>query len=467
MRLRRIPPGLLFALGLLSVSPLGQRLPARALLPVQEGGIQVVALTPPGARRPAEVSVAINPTNPDHVIAVLLQSGAPGEPRVSNHAYVSHDGGRNWSGAPAANPDGRAQGDDAVTFAADGTAYHSYISFDGIRVARPERAWSGIFVRSSRDGVQWQAPVAVVDHLNTASPFEDKPWVGVDRSADSAHRGNVYVAWTRFDIYGSKDPAHRSRIMVSRSRDRGQSFSVPLQISDDTGDALDSDGTLEGVVPIVGPAGEVYVAWAGPKGITIDRSTDGGWSFGQDRPVTSLAAGWDLPVTGLERHNGMPVAAVDFSSGSRRGTLYVNFLDERDGSPDVFVTSSTDAGETWSSPTRANAPDRGSVQMLTWMAVDPSDGSLNIVFHDRAGLSGTMTGVTLARSIDGGKTFVNYRLPVTAFECCARSEFFGDYNGIDAYAGRVVAAFPVLTPEGEQRVQAAVLRFKPGSQELQ
>ena len=458
---RRIAPGILVALGLVAVSPFEQAVPAR------NGGIEVVALTPPGATRPAEVSVAINPTHPNHVIAVLLQSGAPGEPRVSNHAYVSHDGGRSWTGAAAANAEGRAQGDDAVTFGADGTAYHSFISFDGIRAARPDRAWSGIFVRTSRDGAHWQAPVAVVDHVNTAVPFEDKPWVGVDRSSDSPHRGNVYVAWTRFDVYGSKDPAHRSHIMVSRSRDKGRSFSVPLEISDQTGDAVDSDGTLEGVVPVVGPAGDVYVAWAGQKGITVDKSTDGGWTFGKDRLVTSLTAGWDLPVAGLERHNGMPVAAVDGGSGPRRGTVYLNFLDERDGNLDVFVTSSTDGGQTWSLPVRVNEPDRGSAQLLTWMAVDPSDGSLNVIYHDRAGLTGTMTGVTLARSLDGGKTFRSHRLPVVPFDCCARSGFFGDYNGIDAFGGRVVAAFPILTPDGEQRVQAAVLRFKPGTQELE
>src|SRR5687767_9938802 len=113
----------------------------------------VVDVTRSGARRPAEVSVAINPTNADHVIAVMLQGGGPGEPRVSNHSYASFDGGLTWKPVPAQNADGRVQGDDAVVFGGDGTAYHAYISFDGIRVERPERAWSGIFVRSSRDGL--------------------------------------------------------------------------------------------------------------------------------------------------------------------------------------------------------------------------------------------------------------------------------------------------------------------------
>jgi hypothetical protein len=452
-------------------SPLGlaAALMAQAAPAQPHPGPRIVPVTTADARRPAEVSIAINPTNPDHVIAVMMQAGAPGEPRVTNYAYSSYDGGTTWRRDRAHNADGRVQGDDAVVFGRDGTAYHSYIAFDGIRVERPDRAWSGIFVRSSRDGRSWTTPVAVVDHINTAVPFEDKPWIGVDRGASSPHRGNVYVAWTRFDVYGSANPVHRSRIMFSRSRDGGRTFSTPLEISDETGDARDSDNTIEGVVPVAGANGNVYLAWAGPKGVVFDKSTDGGWTFGKDVHVSDMPGGWDAPVPGLERHNGMPVTAVDLSGGPNTGTIYVNWIDERHGDLDVFVAASKDQGVTWSAPVRVNDDPRGAAQMFTWLAVDPVDGALNLVFHDRRGQSGTMTGVTLARSVDGGRTFVNYPLSQPAFDCCAASSFFGDYNGIDAYGGRVVAAFPVLTgiAGDHQLVRAAIAKFRPGMQELQ
>lgn len=431
-------------------------------------GITVVDVTPGDARRPAEVSVAINPTNPDHVIAAMLQGGAPGQARVTNFAYTSVDGGLTWKAVARANPNVRVQGDDSVTFSRDGVAYHAFISFDGIRVERPERAGSGIFVASSKDGIEWNAPVPVIDHINTAIPFEDKPWVGVDRSEDSPHRGNVYVAWTRFDVYGSKDPAHRSHIMIARSRDGGRTFSTPHEISDATGDAIDSDGTVEGVVPAVGPNGDVYIAWAGPKGLVIDKSADGGWTFGHDVVITNMPGGWDLPLRGIERHNGMPITAVDVSDGSHKGSVYVNWIDERNGDTDVFVAASRDGAKTWSAPVRVNDDGKGFAQMFTWLAVDPVDGSLNVVFHDRRGgvAMGKMTGVTLARSVDGGTTFVNHKVPIPAFDCCDRSAFFGDYNGIDAYGGRVVAVFPVITANGTQKVQAALARFATGTQDL-
>jgi hypothetical protein len=277
----------------------------------------------------------------------------------------------------------------------------------------------------------------------------------------------VYVAWTRFDVYGSEDAAHRSRIMMARSRDGGRTFSTPLEISDETGDARDSDNTVEGAVPVAGPNGEVYIAWGGPKGLYFDKSTDGGWTFGNDVVITATPGGWDMPVPGLERHNGMPVTGVDISDGPSKGTVYVNWIDQRNGDPDVFLVSSKDAGRTWSAAVRVNDDPQGAAQLFTWLAVDPVDGAVNIVFHDRRGGRGTMTGVTLARSVDGGKTFVNHPVPVTPFDCCEKSGFFGDYNAIDAYGGRVVAAFPVLTTTGQQKVQAAVARFRPGTQDLQ
>lgn len=426
---------------------------------------RVVRITGPEARRPAEVSVAINPLEPTHLVAVSTQAGRPGEPRTSNHAYSSEDGGKTWKSVAAANPDQRVQGDDAVAFGPDGTAYHSYIAFNGNRGPRPLRASTGIFITSSRDGLEWTEPVPVVDHVNTNEPFEDKPWLVLDHSGDSPHRGNLYVSWTRFDVYGSKDPAHKSHIFFARSRDGGKTFEPAARISDEPGNAVDDSNTLEGAVPAVGPKGEVYVAWSGPKGILIDKSTDGGWSFGKDVRVAEHVGGWDFGVPGLQRHNGMPVAGVDRSRGKNHGSVYVAWIDRRNGDPDVFVAASRDGGTTWSEPVRVNDDPKGNgvAQLFTWMAVDPSDGSLNLVFYDRRGLKDTQTGVTVARSVDGGKTFVNYKVDQEPFAMNG-GVFFGDYIGIAAHGGRVVAVYMHFIDRQKLALSAALFRFRPGSQ---
>lgn len=427
---------------------------------------EVVRVSTPEARNPAEPSVAIDPTNPDHVVAVSFQAGGPTGPRGSDYAYASRDGGRTWRTAPAPNPARRGQGDDAVTFAPDGIALHAYISFEGIRVARPQRASTGIFVCASRDGLTWAEPVPVVDHVNCVTPFEDKPFLKVDTSPESPHRGAVYVAWTRFDVYGSKVPADKSHVYVSRSSDGARTFSVPLRISDTPGDCQDSSNTVMGAVPVVGPRGEVYVTWGGPRGLVFDRSTDGGATFGEDRVVSETPGGWDFSVPGPGRANGLPVPAVDLSSGPNRGSVYVNWIDARNGDPDVFVAASRDGGTTWGAPVRVNDDPKGNgtAQFFTWMAVDPADGALNVFFYDRRDLDGTQTRLTLARSVDCGRTFVNYAVPQPPFSF-ASPAFFGDYTAIDALGGRIVAVYPHFD-EKQLVLSAALFRFKPGTQEL-
>lgn len=428
----------------------------------------VSRVSAPDAQNACEVSISINPTNPSNLIGVSMQRGRAGGPRATNFAYVTTDSGHSWKTVAASNPRALVQGDDAVTFDSAGNAYWSFISFDGIFEPAPRRAHTGIFVGSSSDGgTNWREPVPVVDHINSVMPFEDKPYIKTDNVVSSPYRNNVYVAWTRFDEYGSKNPECKTHIEFSRSNDGGRSFSPPMRISESPGDCVDSDNTVEGAVPAVGTKGEVYVVWGGPKGLTFDKSFDGGLTFGIDKPVEQTPGGWDIAVPGINRHNGMPVTAVDRSSGPFSGSLYVNWIDERNGDPDVFIISSRDRGTTWLAPVRVNDDviKNGKAQFFTWLAVDPIDGSLNVVFFDRRDHGGNLTGLTMARSIDGGRTFVNYKVDQPPFDCNS-SVFFGDYLCIDAYDGLVAAIYTHFLNSAATAVSAAVFKFKPGTQEV-
>jgi hypothetical protein len=99
-------------------------------------------------------------------------------------------------------------------------------------------------------------------------------------------------------------------------------------------------------------------------------------------------------------------------------------------------------------------------QLFTWMAVDPGDGSVNVVFLDRRDTEGTGNTVTLARSTDGGRTFTNHRVNRPPFPSDDRV-FYGDYLGIDAHGGRVAAIYPVLVEDPQQIfLETAVFDFK-------
>jgi hypothetical protein len=429
---------------------------------------RVVQISEPDAINPAEVTIAINPKNPDNIVAASFQTGQPPKPSAASYRYLSMDGGKTWKTIPTADPKNLFQGDDVVTFSSDGIAYHAHLSFDGIRQARPSRAENGMIVNVSHDGgMTWTEGTPAVNHINTVTPFEDKPGIIVDNAPGSRFNGNVYMAWTRFDVYGSSNPEDKSQIYFSRSINRGETFSMPIRISDVGGDCLDSDNTVEGAVPAVGPNGEVYVIWAGPLGLVFDKSTDGGLTFGKDKVIGPFPGGWDFSVEGLDRANGMPVTGVDLSDGPNKGTLYVNWIDARNGDPDVFVMSSRDGGENWTAPVRVNDDPikNGKSQFFTWMSIDPKDGSLNLVFYDRRNTRGSNTEIVLARSVDGGRTFVNHKIDLRAFEANSRV-FFGDYSGISAYNGRVVPVFMHFVSKNRLAVSVALFQFKLGTQEL-
>src|ERR1043166_2020756 len=73
---------------------------------------QVVRITEPDAINPAEVSIAINPKNPDNIIAASFQTGRPPKPRAGSYHYVTVDGGRTWKTVATPDPKNLVQGDD-------------------------------------------------------------------------------------------------------------------------------------------------------------------------------------------------------------------------------------------------------------------------------------------------------------------------------------------------------------------
>ena len=414
-----------------------------------------------GPHSAVETAIAIDPTNPDHIVgSALVTIGDPRVRRVNNFTYVSWDAGKSWVSVVMPNPANKVQGDDAVVIDHQGRLYRTYMGFRHLRNPKGVFPRNGLFLRASDDGgLTYGDEVVLIEHLNSIVPFEDKPYPGIDLSPDSPFRGNLYVAWTRFTRYGSASPDDSSFIYIVKSSDGGRTFSRPARIPAGGGDALDGDGTVEGAVPAAGPDGTVYMTWSGPRGIEFTRSRDGGASWERARTILEQPGGWDIKIEGLLRANGMPVTAADISDGPHRGTVYVNWADERNGDSDIFLASSVDDGVTWSEPLRVNQDPvgNGRGQFFTWMSVDPVDGSVNIVYYDRREGDGSGVHVYLARSTDGGRSFAEYRISEQPFVPRA-DRFFGDYNGISAYGGRVAALWTRYGPEANV-LRAVVIDF--------
>jgi hypothetical protein len=367
---------------------------------------------------PEETAIAIDPNDPNRIVAVAQGRGC--------YYFRSTDGGATWAEGEISDP--FDLGDPTLAMDAEGVAYYGYIG---------TFRHSGIFVTRSTDGgLTWRPGVPVIEHA-TGTPFEDKDYPACDRT-NGPYAGSLYIAWTRFDGYESANPADSTRILFSYSRDQGTTFAPPVRVSDHGGDCLDEDNTVEGAVPSVGPDGTVYLAWAGPRGIEFDRSTDGGQTWGADRVLSDLPGGCDFAVSGIYRVNGLPLTKTDLSSGPHSGRVFVLWSDQRNGDTDVFLVHSDDHGDHWSPRVRVNGDSLGNGrdQFFPWMDVDPVTGSVYVAFYDRRATTGVATEVWLATSADGGATFTEERISQSSF-APDPAVFFGDYLGIAAHGGRV------------------------------
>jgi BNR repeat-like domain len=399
---------------------------------------EVFTLTPtPGFF--TEPGIAVNPENPTQVVAVFQDNV---------HAAYSQDAGRTWKVEDAAPANYRVSGDVSTAFDNQGHAFVCYIAFDRLGsfnywAHRATR--NGIFIRRSLDGGKtWEA-----DHIPVAEqrsepgiPFEDKPYIVADNSK-SKYAGNLYIGWTRWRIADSQ-------MVLSRSTDDGKTWSEPVEIDAHPGLPRDDNGAAEGFDGVVGPDGTLYAIWSQDDDLMLTTSRDGGKSFSRARAIIHTAPIM-FAIQTLERANGFPQIAID--PKSKR--LYITWSDYRNGDLDIFISTSDDGGKRWSSAQRVNNDPvhNGAEQFFQWLAVDPTDGSVNVLFYDRRGDPENQKQiVALARSTDGGKTFANYAWTDNPFE--AGDVFFGDYTGLAAYGGRVYGVWmekPAPEPASEAK----------------
>jgi hypothetical protein len=229
--------------------------------------------------------------------------------------------------------------------------------------------------------------------------------------------------------------------MFSKSIDRGVSWSDPKIISFYNGDCLDGDKTVEGAVPVLGINGTLFVTWTGPRGLMMQQSSDGGETWlPVERCLMQQPGGWDFKIPGIYRCNGLPVLNVDRSNGKHKGTLYLSWSDQRNGTKDtdVWLSKSSDEGKNWSKPIRVNQDKTKTHQFMSTFTIDQSDGTLHFLFYDRSTAKQPLeTQVVWVSSADGAKHFNQQRISEKSFIPNPKV-FFGDYIAIAAANGRVV-----------------------------
>lgn len=373
------------------------------------------------AQSQVEPSIAIHPKNTDIQIA-----GS-----VLDDYYYSTDGGKSWTSKTLKSNYG-VYGDPVLLFDNKGRAFYFHLASikSGNHLDR--------IVCQYADSVDGNFSEGSFPKPN-GTKVQDKHWICVDPETNA-----LYMTWTQFDAYNSKNPKDSSIIVFSKSIDQGVSWSTPIRISKHAGDCLDDDNTVEGAVPTVGNNGEIFVAWAGPLGLVWQKSLDKGETWLEEEIVIGPQfGGWTLEIPAVMRANGLPILTSDLSNGPNRGALYLNWCDQRNGddNTDVWLAKSTDDGLTWSEPIQVNQDKGKAHQFYTWLTIDQSTGNLYFVYYDRRHSKGNETDVYAACSKDGGESFTETKITKKPF-LSDKKIFFGDYLNISAVNGVVRAIYP-------------------------
>jgi hypothetical protein len=299
----------------------------------------------------SENSIFVDPNDKSIVLNSNNSTQNPVGTLYGANDFFTFDQGETWGGEVYGAGENNS-GDPTTSISLDGRWFVNYIDGGG--------NYGGMGISYSDDQGQTWTPVFIASNPGSLA---DKNHMWIDNSPSSDYEGNLYVAWTDFGGSNNND------IVISRSTDAGESWSPKVNISQ----AVNAGNHCQGVNISTGPNGEVYVVWAiydgwpqDEKAIGMARSLDGGETWEPAvRIIDDIRGIRNSEVPQNMRVNAFPAAAVDCSSGSSRGNVYVVWTNigvpgENTGNDrDVYLIRSTDDGDSWSEPIRVNQDEIG------------------------------------------------------------------------------------------------------------
>lgn len=405
----------------------------------------------------AEVSVAVDPSDPEHRVVAWMQDLYAGYT-----AAVSTDGGRTWRGVTVPGTSTCSGGehelgvDPWVSIGPDGTAYLSGFSLDLPDPAVPVPVRSRLQVSTSPDGgLTWRRPAVVA---GGEAVLHDKPAV----TADPRRAETAYLTWTQTaTAFGPVS----SGVYFARTDDAGSSWSAPQPILSPATPASAAHGSEL----LVLPGGELVVvatmlpSLIGPTGqhlqhtVVVTRSTDGGRTWSAPTTAVSFDTGdesfhsADDPDSGDELQAPSAFVAADAGPDGAVRLVWRHAVTEERS--EVRLATSLDQGRTWTAPRTVAAPDAH--VFLPQVAV-AGDGTIGIAFHDLRndvrGDGAFTADVWLLRSTDGTRWHETHLAGPLDLRTApqrdvpAQGRFVGDYHGLAGTQRGFAAALALPAP---------------------
>ena len=413
---------------------------ASGLTPFTDGCDGVAASGTLYASAEVEPFVAVNPLDSATMVGAWQQDRWSNGSARGLVSATSRDGGRSWRRTPL--PFSRCGGGNVMNGGNYGRATDPWVTYSPNGVVHTMSlstlgsANAMLVSRSFDHGLTWTNAIALI--VDGAGAFNDKNAL----TADPYDANYVYAVWDRLIDASNTGPAY-----FSRTTNGGASWETARPIFD-PGTRNQTIGTQIVVLP-GGALLNVFNRIDSPLGgaqtsrVAVMRSLDRGVSWSAPIYVANLfAVGTRDPETGAAVREGSIIPAV---AAAPNGDAYVVWQDSRfsGGSVDgIAISRSTDGGVTWSAPTRVNA-------VATVPAFTPSvhvnrDGVVGVSYYDlrsNTPAASLPTDYWLARSGNQGATWTETRVAepfdmTTAPD--ARGLFVGDYQGLVSADGRFV-----------------------------
>jgi len=367
--------------------------------------------TDQGVEAQNEPFVAVNPSNPRHII-VGANNWAAGNGRFEVSAYVSFDGGASWAASQPyidRNAGRLNAADPTVAFGQDGKVYFGFVAMTP--------AQGAVAVSTSLDGgLTWSSQSWVTSFTGAA----DKP-------AIAQSNGRLYVYY------------QNQSLMSTYSSNGGLTWSSAATI----------EAGGRNAAPVVDRAGNVHVFYNTADAIKVARA-------GSAR-VTTVSNAVALQARPTQyRANIYATAGI-----SSNGTMYVAWADGRSQATgnDILVSRSTD-GTNWSAPARVNTDAGNADQLMPALSVS-KDGSVTVAWLDtRNDPARVNYDVYMARSVDGVNFSGNSRVSAVSSnpnnDPRMQGQLIGDYFALGAGQGKVYVVWTDTRNNNEDIYMAPV-----------
>ena len=413
---------------------------------------------PVNPSRETDPRIAVNPQEPDNIAIAYMRFP------ISTSVGVTVDGGVNWhdveppKSSNCSYHDFDFYGDHDIDVSADGTMFlgimRSNIYPPTIDFSKEYGVDSEVAVTLSIDGgFSWNEPVVVsprgeYQHMVLVHAHQARPgWVTV--------LWHVNVNYLEFE--GEVDHLPDNAVYAVTSKDGGQSWGATVKVSDARGliDVVELDnGTLlteyfSLPVGLDATSFETRPIW----GATMLASSDDGglsWLEPIELPTQSNTVFFEHP--GGERQSGYDGQNLVVG---KDGTLHriVSIYDKMSQTGKVVITSSSDAGRTWS----GEIPITQIAGVASNAAIGRTgEGDLIAMWYDSADYKQGDPIATLharvAVSVDGGETW-SLKTLSGAMDVRAASGYFGNYMEIKPTGSNTAvlsyAAVPPVEVKGD------------------